>query len=417
MKKHKPIFTKIGPLIKVSDVILSLRYLLLPWNSAQFKVGDKLLEVKNFLIKLFDCEDVYLLDSARSGLFVALSSLDLKSGDEVIVQAYTCQVVINAILHAGGVPIYIDIGSDYNLDPNLLERSITTNTKAIIFQHTFGVPADYNRILMIAKKYGILTIEDSAHIVGLEIDGRQIGTFGDIGIISFGSEKFISSARGGAIIVNNPIFSHKIKELYDQLDCLPYIKIWQHLITFPIFYFGKKLFSSVGRPLMYILSKLNITAKIIYPYELKAERSDWHPTKYPNALSHILLSQLHSLDTNIAHRKKISEVYLTMLDNSSIKTQISKPYPVMQFALEIDEPLKLYQYLETKNIYASVSWSQSVIVPSTVDLKYSGYKIGTARQAERVAISHISLPTHENVTTEDARYVADTILQYLNIKK
>src|SRR3989344_5790674 len=101
-----------------------------------------------------------LLTALSRLFFVWLKSLHLKIGDEVIMQSFTCNAVVNPILWAGGKPMYTDIDETFNLDIQSLEKNITQNTKAIIVQNTFGIPARIDKILEIAKKHNILIIED-----------------------------------------------------------------------------------------------------------------------------------------------------------------------------------------------------------------------------------------------------------------
>jgi perosamine synthetase len=406
--KNKIIFTRTGPLIKMEDVLLALRSLL-PWRWAHLRSGSDIDIAKNKLKSITGVDNVYLVDSARSGLLVALLSLDLQEGDEVIVQAYTCMVVVSAIVQSGGTPVFVDIDDRYNIDLSTLGQSITARTKAIIIQHTFGVIADVPNISVLAKKYNITTIEDSAHIIGVETSHGQVGTLGDIGVFSFGSEKYISTARGGAVIINNLAYKDAFQNKYDKLKPLVSLKVIQHLTTFPIFFIGRKWYDSIGKYILFLASKLRITARIIYKSEMTGEGASWYPAKFPNALAPILSRQLDTLQENIAHRQIITDRYRTNLDLTS--QSMDKDSAVMQFAIELDRPLELHKYLQNLGIFSSDSWFGTVVVPRTVDIGITGYIRGSAPHAEEISVRHLALPTHPNVSLVDA----DRIVHAVNI--
>ena len=192
----------------------------------------------------FGIQSATTFDSGRTALFYALKSLDVGEGDEVIVQAYTCVVVINAIRFAGATPVYVDIRDDLNMDPACVEKRITDRTKAIIIQHTFGEPADLDAIVPMVKKRGIKIIEDCAHSLGVAYRGQLTGTFGDIGMLSFGSDKVVSCVRGGALITNNSAIADRLQAYQTELPETGRVLIMQHLMHYPLFLLGRSAVSS-----------------------------------------------------------------------------------------------------------------------------------------------------------------------------
>ncbi|MGI0148096.1 MAG: DegT/DnrJ/EryC1/StrS family aminotransferase, partial [Thermoplasmata archaeon] len=115
----------------------------------------------------------------RVALYAILRTLEIGHEDEVILPAFTCVVVPNAVRFAGATPVYADIvPGGYNLDPAGVERAVTPRTRAIIVQHTFGIPADLDPLLEIARRHGLAVIEDCAHSLGSEYRERGVGTFG-----------------------------------------------------------------------------------------------------------------------------------------------------------------------------------------------------------------------------------------------
>src|SRR5512135_1616150 len=116
----------------------------------------------------------------RVALFAILKAMGVNTGDEVIVPGFTCVVVPNAVIYNRALPVFVDIdGATYNIDPGKIEAKITKKTRAIIVQHTFGVPAEMDGITEIAKAHNLFLIEDSCHTLGSRYKGKPVGAFGD----------------------------------------------------------------------------------------------------------------------------------------------------------------------------------------------------------------------------------------------
>jgi len=165
--------------------------------------------------------DVFLVNSGRSALYLILKAAGIGEGDEVLIQAYTCNAVPNPIIWTGAKPIYADIKADsLNVAVDDLKKKITERTRAIILQHTFGRPGPIEEVLEITRNKKLLFIEDCAHCLGAEYKGKKLGTYGDAAIFSFGREKVISSLAGGAIIVGNKQLERPISSLVSNLKPL-----------------------------------------------------------------------------------------------------------------------------------------------------------------------------------------------------
>ena len=304
------IFTGFSPNTKWKDTNIALSYIFLPWKWFSWKNGKYVEMLEQSLKHYLPAKHAVTFDSGRSSLQASLKVLGVGEGDEVIVQTYTCVVVVNAILALGAKPVYVDVQNNFNAKLSEIERKITGKTKVIIAQHTFGTPAEIEQIVKIAQQRNIKVIEDCAHSLGAELDGKKLGTFGDMAMWSFGSDKVISSVRGGAVTTDNDELASKLVAYRDSLPALPRIIIWQHLnnpILFPI---GKALYSVViGKAILYLAKKLNIINKIVYDSEKVCEISPWMPAKMPNVLARLANEQLKHVNARNAHRKKIARMY------------------------------------------------------------------------------------------------------------
>jgi len=152
----------------------------------------------------------------RVALYAILEVLGVKKGDEVITQAFTCIAVPEAIIAIGAKPIYVDIKSnDVNMGVNDLKNKVSSKTKAIIVQHTYGIPADMDDIIKITEEKNIPIIEDCCHTLISTYKGKMIGTFGVGSFYSFEWGKPIIIGIGGSAIVNNNLLREKLKSDYN----------------------------------------------------------------------------------------------------------------------------------------------------------------------------------------------------------
>ncbi len=202
-------------------------------NSGWITTGPKVRLLEQEIAKYVDVPNVLCVNSWTSGAIMILRWLGLKEGDEVIIPAYTYSATALAVIHAGGTPVMVDSGVDFNMDMNKVEQAITPRTKAIIPVDFAGYPCDYDtlgKVLAkkevldifqpsseVQKKLGrILNLSDAAHSLGGTYDGVAIGHKADISIFSLHAVKNITTAEGGAIVINMPApFSND--ELYKSL--------------------------------------------------------------------------------------------------------------------------------------------------------------------------------------------------------
>ncbi|OPX96509.1 MAG: putative pyridoxal phosphate-dependent aminotransferase EpsN [Syntrophorhabdus sp. PtaB.Bin027] len=161
-----------------------------------------------------DCKYGVSTTSGTTALHLALITLGIKKGDEVIVSTFTNMATIFAILYQGAKPIPIDIEEDtLNIDPTLIECRITPKTKAILVVHLFGHPVDMDPVMEIACKHNLFVIEDCAEAHGAIYKGKKVGSFGDIGCFSFYANKIITTGEGGMLTLNNPFLAQKAHSL------------------------------------------------------------------------------------------------------------------------------------------------------------------------------------------------------------
>jgi dTDP-4-amino-4,6-dideoxygalactose transaminase len=173
-------------------------------RSGWLTTGPRVAKFENMLSEYFGGRQVRCLSSATAGLQLALLALDLKAGDEVITTPMTFVATLNTIVQAGGRPVLVDIDPDTrNIDASLIEAAITEKTRVIMPVHFTGLPVDLGAVYELAKKHRLRVIEDSAQAIGSGYDGKRVGAFGDIQVMSFHPNKNMTTGEGGAIVTDD----------------------------------------------------------------------------------------------------------------------------------------------------------------------------------------------------------------------
>ncbi len=161
-----------------------------------------------------EAEYVAAVNSCTAALHLSMVAIDIAPGDEVITTALTFCATVNAIIHAKGTPVLADVDPDtMNIDPSDLDQRITPRTRAIIPVHFGGRPCEMGRIMAIARRHGLIVIEDCAHAIETELDGTKAGTFGDFGCFSFYTTKNVVTGEGGMVIAREAKDIARIKVL------------------------------------------------------------------------------------------------------------------------------------------------------------------------------------------------------------
>jgi len=186
-------------------------------------------ETDDHLIKDFEnvfgsyigASNAIAVDRGRSALLLALKILDIKRGDEVLVQSHIFHVVVDAVLEVGAKPVLADSSMvDFNVSSHAIEREVTPRTKAIIITH-LGIPCDIEEISDIARRHNCYMIENCAHTLGAGYKGKNVGTFGDISFYSFDVDKPITTGDGGMLVINNQGLVTKAHEILSNYKKTP----------------------------------------------------------------------------------------------------------------------------------------------------------------------------------------------------
>jgi dTDP-4-amino-4,6-dideoxygalactose transaminase len=324
------------------------------------------------------------VNSATSGLHLALKALDLKHGDEVITTPLTFAASVNSIIYTGATPVFADVDpATWNIDPVEIEKKITKNTKAILVVHLHGRPADMDAITKIVKKHRLYLVEDAAHAIESRYRGQKIGSIGDITVFSFYVTKNLATGEGGMITTNSKEWSDKMTIL--RLHGLS-ADAWER----------------------YSVKHFNLYKVIELGYK-------YNMTDIAASLG---IHQLARIEKNLKRRKEIWEQYNEAFES---EPELKLPAPVEQntrhamhlYALVLDvERLRISrnQFIEmliNQNIGTGVHFYPVHLHPYYKNLY--GYHEGCFPNAEFIGDRILSLPLGANLSNTDVKDVISAV--------
>jgi dTDP-4-amino-4,6-dideoxygalactose transaminase len=171
----------------------------------------------DWLARATGCHQALLTHSCTAALEMAAILAEIKPGDEIIMPSFTFVSTANAFVLRGGVPVFVDIRPDtLNIDESKIEAAVTPRTRAIVVVHYAGVACEMEAIQSLARRRGLLLIEDAAQALGAAYRGRPLGSFGQLAALSFHETKNLISGEGGALLVNAPELSARAEMVREK---------------------------------------------------------------------------------------------------------------------------------------------------------------------------------------------------------
>ncbi len=338
--------------------------------------GENVEEFEKALSDYLDMRYVCVLNSATSALHATYSSIDLDKDDEIITTPLTFAATSNAALMLGVKPIFCDIKYDGNIDEEKIESLITEKTKAVVPVDFGGNPVAIKKIREICDRHNLWLIQDSSHALGSEIFGKKVGFFADAAIFSFHAIKPITTCgEGGAIATNN-------KDLYEKA----------------------KLLRSHG-----------IVKKQAWNSDMIALGYNYRLSDVASALG---VSQLKRLDIFIEKRAEIARFYDESFQSNpyffpiKIASNAKSSYHLYPITLDRDlwcSKEDIFNALHEKGIGVQVHYKP------TYQFSYYKELFGemTLHNCEEFYKSELSLPCHQEMSLEDAKFVSETLLKVL----
>jgi len=421
MSFFKPISISLSPNTEKDDVRLAFKLKFQPWK---WETGKEIEELENEFKNYLGVKYAISFNSGRSALMAILNSLGLEKGSEVLLQAFTCNAAANPIIWAGLKPVYVDCNEKtFNIDIEDLKRKITPKSKAVMVQHTFGLPAEMDEILEIcqegeedkssssplaeARGNNLILIEDCAHSLGATYGGKKVGTFGKVAFFSFSRDKVISSVYGGMAVTDDDNLAGIIKKYQLEIGYPPNFWIFQQLLH-PILmnWLILPTYRLLGKYLLVLFQWLHILSKAVHWKEKRGKKPCYFPKRLPNALAVLALNQFKKLERFNIHRKEIAEFYREELKNTSFKLPPESEQIYLRFTVKHQKAKEIIKKAWRNNLLIG-DWYTTPIAPHDTKLDKIQYAIGSCPKAEKLAKITLNLPTHINISKEEAERIID----------
>ena len=377
MRKKMLVFGK--PLIENKEILEVMHTLKSGWLGT----GPKVHQFEKLISKYKKIKNTVAVNSCTAALHLSLLAINIKKDDEVILPSMTFAATANAIIHAGGIPVFVDckIGT-MNIDIDDIVKKITKKTKAIIPVHFAGRPCEMDSIMQISKKYKLKIIEDCAHAIETKYKGKFAGTFGDIGCLSFYVTKNVVTGEGGALITNNSKYADRIKIL--ALHGLTQ-NAWSRFSDK-----GYSHYKVVAPGFKYNMMDIQASIGI---HQLNKVSNSWRKRKkiwelYNKEFQNMPFIKLDPIENYMIHAYHL---YIILLDTRHIN--ISRD--------------AFLEKMRKLNIGVGVHYTALHLQPY-YKKKYK-YKKGDLKNTEFISDRTVSLPLSPNLSIKDQRDVIDAV--------
>ncbi len=310
------------------------------------------------------------VNSGTDALHLALSALEIKEGDEVIVPTFTFIATALCVSFCRATPVFVDIEDDtYNIDPKAFEKAITKKTKAVIPVHLYGQPANMGEIMAIARKHGIKIVEDAAQAHGSRYQGKRVGSLGDVACFSFYPTKSLGAAGdAGMIVTSDETIKHNALMLRD---------------------YGRQ-----GR----------------YEHKIKGTNS-----RLDTIQAVVLNAKIKHLDEWNDMRAKAAAYYNELLSKVpgvvTPKLKDDRTHVYQTYAVRVQNRDQVMEKMKARGISVLIHYP----IPLHLQEAYSelGYKIGDFPVAEKLASDVLSLPMFPHITKEQIEVVVAALKESL----
>ena len=349
----------------------------------------------------------------RSIIYTILKGLNLKNNDEVIVNAYNCVSVSNAVIQSWVKIIYSDIEKKtLSFDLDILKSNITKNTKVIIIQHTFWKQSkNYDKIIELSREKWILIIEDCAHSLWNDSVYKW-----DFLLFSTWRDKVISSVTWWILVINNDNYFNRFDEIKKSLKMPSFKLILQNLMYNLVWYKAYKLydFFKLWRVVIFLSRKLKLITEILTPSEKACNFDDFN-LDFPNSLAYLARKELEQLYDYTEIRLRNSNYYLENIKNDNIELLFKdfKNYNWFRFPILLkseEKKKKLIRLWRKNNIIFWNFWWWDNIVPAWTNLEKAKYKRWSCKISEDISKKILTLPNHKLISKKDL----DRVINILN---
>ena len=344
-------------------------------KSGQIFFGKELKKFEKTFIKQNNLKYGVAVGSGTDALYIALLGLGIKQDDEIITVSNTAIPTVSAIRNCGAKARFVDIGSDYLINTNNIEKYISKNTKAIIPVHLYGQACDMEKICKIAKKYKLKIIEDCAQAQGAKFNNKYVGSFGDVACFSFYPTKILGAYGDAGFISTN----------------------------------SSKLYQKMRRIRFYGIEKNDNKNKFKNKYYANEHGIN---SRISEVQSSILNLKLPKVNSWIKRRKKLAKLYSKELKNTTLKLPIEKKNCSHVFHLYVVYHPKrdlIIKKLKENNIQININYP----FPIHKMKAYNKYKYSYLPITEKMAKGIFSLPLYPQLKVNKIFHISKILKKIL----
>ena len=337
-------------------------------KKGDFTLGQAVDELENEFKKIAQTKYAIGVGSGTDAIFLSLKAVDIDKGHQVITVPYTFYATVGAIVTAGATPVFVDVGPDYNMDPEKIEEAITPRTKAILPVHWSGLLCDMERIYQIAKKYDLFIIEDACHAINAERNNMRAGALGSTACFSMHPLKNLNVWGDGGMIVTNSKKLHK-----------KFLLLRNHGL-------------------------INRDLSEVFAYNSRLDTLQAIVGKH-------LLTRIDEITKARIGNANYFDKHLSTIPQISVPVRLPSTRQVFHlYVIRVEQRDKLQKFLIKQGIDAKVHYPVPMHLQPAA--KKYGYKVGDFPLAEAICKSILSLPVHEFNNMDHRKFVVDKIIDF-----
>ncbi|MCT4643110.1 MAG: DegT/DnrJ/EryC1/StrS family aminotransferase [Bacteriovoracaceae bacterium] len=344
-------------------------------KSGRLALGPVTKEFEAHFEKKCGVKHAIAVSSGTAGLHLGLMALGIKAGDEVLVPSYTFVASVNCILYVGATPVFVDVNDDdYSICLEDAKNKINEKTKAIVTVDVFGHPSKLDELEVLCKENSLHLIDDCCEALGAELNGKPVGSFGDMGVFAFYPNKQITTGEGGMVVTDSDEIAQKVRAMMNQ---------------------GR---GAMGQWLSHIYLGFNFRMS-----EVQAA---------------IGVAQMQRLDEILSKRENVANMYLNELkDCDKIKTQYIAPNAKMSWFVFVvtladginrDEVIKK---LNEASIPARAYFTPIHEQPYLKDYTIKG--VESLKRTENIGTRTLALPFYGDMSEEEVKHVCDSLKSFV----
>ena len=353
--------------------------------------------LENSVRQYFGARHVFLVSSGKAALTLSLMALKATSSrNEVVIPAYTCFSIPAAVLSAGLKPVLCDImPATFDFDPAQLERTLNDKTLCVVGHHLFGIPSNIDRLREICHARGIVVVEDAAQAMGVEVNGRKLGTIGDVGIFSLGRGKNITCGSGGIVLTEDDTIAAEVRRQWSRLESPLAAEVMKDFATFVFM----TLFIRPGLYWIPAAMPFLRLGQSIFPKTVPVKR-----------LSGMQAGLLHDWQQRLQQSNQVRrETAAAISGQLPLRLPQGSSHPYLRLPIYAPTPqrrARIHSLSERRGLGVSLAYPTPINEIPEISGMFDGQRYPAAR---RVSEHLLTIPTHQWLSVADKQAIVECV--------